>query len=153
MKRLFFAILLVCFSSTLNAQVNEGLAIFIKADDPNTLEYFYVHDDTCPWSAEAAENVIEGVIKRSRINTREGLGGPNNFHLNVGVTCIENEGLGHAANLRIHYADLPVFHFWAYGSLIMFGADSKQYALDRLKNYIELAVTDFVEVNFLSESN
>jgi hypothetical protein len=38
-----------------------------------------------------------------------------------------------------------------YGGLLSMGKEDKNFALESLKSYIEAAVTDFVEVNFLMD--
>ena len=137
-----------------NAQVSDSLKAFITADDPNTLEYWYTHDSECPWAEEEAKSVIEGVIKRSRIKTEHGTGGPNNVYLNNIARCLEANVGGHVAFFNIMFGD-----YGARGSLLFekpYGGiltmPSKQFGLESLKSLVEGAVTDFVEVNFLSES-
>jgi hypothetical protein len=97
--------------------------------------------------------VIEGVIKRSRIKTELGVGGPNSLYLNVYVFCTKmttDRDLGYAVDIDITYGDTPVLFDKLYGSLLVGNMDDKQYFLNYLQKYTEEAVTDFVEVNFLS---
>jgi len=154
----FSAFLLFCFSTIANAQISGNLKAFFKVEDPNTLNYWYSHYDDCPWGEVEAEREIEGVIKRSRLRTEHSVSGSNNLYLNVDVLCLSLESIagnpiGYSVNFEIMYGDYPMLYEVRYGNLLSVGLDGKQSRLDSLKQFVEKAVTDFVEVNFLSESN
>jgi len=154
MNKLTTFILTILLSSLpviANAQVSFKVKTFITATDPETLHYWYTHGSECPWTEAEAENVIEGVIKRSRIKTEHNLGGPNKFYLNTTALCLGTSAGGHAVNFDVKFATGSLLFEHSYGSVLM--TSSKQFGLNQLKTYIENAVTDFVEVNFLSESN
>ena len=159
MKKLttFILTILLSFIPTIaNAQLGDLFRAFITADDPETLHYWYRHYSDCPWTEAEAENVIEGVIKRSRIKTAHDLGGPNKVYLNTTARCLGTSAGGHAVNFDVKFGDYDsatgsLLFEYSYGGLLT--TPSKQFGLDSLKIYIENAVTDFVEVNFLSESN
>ena len=154
MNKLILTILLSCLPAIANAQLSDSLKAFITADDPETLEYWYTHNNECPWTEAEAENVIEGVIKRSRIKTEHGTGGPNKVYLNNVASCLETNSGGHAVFLNIKFGEYgargSLLYEKSYGGILTM--PSKQFGLDSLKIFIEDAVTDFVEVNFLSES-
>jgi len=99
--------------------------------------------------------LIEGVIKRSRIKTAKGLGGPNGFYLNVILSCMTlgsgSQETGYTVHRQIMYGDYPLLYEKDYGGNSLGALTDKQYFLNLLKGGIENAVTDFVEVNFLSE--
>jgi hypothetical protein len=64
----------------------------LKVTDPNELEYLYAQRGSdCPFTPQEAKNVIEGVIKRSRIRTAEGIGGNNDLYLNIEAICLATE--------------------------------------------------------------
>jgi len=159
MKKLTTFILTILLSSLpviANAQVNGYLKAFITAEDPETLQYWYSHSPDCPWTEAEAENVIEGVINRSRIKTEHGTGGPNRVYLNSIASCLGVNTMGHTAFLDVRFGEYnsvkgSLLYEESYGGLLT--TPSKQYGLNQLKTFIENAVTDFVEVNFLSESN
>ena len=158
MNKLTTFILTILLSSLpviANAQIFDGLKKFITAEDPETLHYWYNHGSDCPWTEAEAKNVIEGVIKRSRIKTEHGTGGPNKVYLNTTAGCLASSR-GYAANFDVMFGDYDLatgalLYEYEYGGLLT--TPSKQFGLDSLKTFIENAVTDFVEVNFLSESN
>jgi hypothetical protein len=149
-------ILLLFVSTTATAQLSDQFKKWITAEDPETLEYWYTHDFDCPWSKAEAEEVIAGVIKRSRIKTSHGTGGVNRFYLNTVVQCLESMSVGgdlrgYSVNFEIYYGNFPVLYEKPYGGLLSMGKEDKNFALESLKSYIEAAVTDFVEVNFLMD--
>ena len=159
MNKLTTFILTILLSSLpviANAQVNGYLKAFITAEDPETLEYWYDHTADCTWTEVEAKNVIEGVIKRSRIKTEHGAGGPNRVFLNITARCLEITTRGHTAYLDVRFGEYnsvrgSLLYEKSYGNLLT--TPSKQFGLNELKTYIENAVTDFVEVNFLSETD
>lgn len=154
MNKLAFAVLLFCSSTVAGAQqLSEQIAAFIKAEDPNALEYWYEQSPDCPWTDREAKNVIEGVIKRSRIKTAEGLGGPNRFNLDVKIRCmiISTGASGYVVDRRVMFGASPYLFANNYGAIAVGARSDKQYFLGLLKEDIEIAVTEFVEVNFLSQ--
>ena len=157
MNRLTLAALLLCLSGAANTQIPNSLRAFIKADDPNTLEYYYADNTDCPWTEQEAQSVIEGVIKRSRINTAHGLGGPNNFYLSVVSSCLatgsSSMDTGYSVYHEIMFGDFPFLHQKRYGNILSGAMNNNQFYLNALKMYVENAITDFVEVNFLSNPN
>lgn len=154
MNKLLTTIILLCFSVGANAQqLPPRYKAFLKVTDPNELPYWYSHDDKCPWTEPEAKQIIEGVIKRSRIRTRHDIGGVNDIYLDNKVFCLDlDNNRGYAVHFNIGYGDYPMLYEWAYGGLLT-GGTSKFFFLDSLQTMIENAITDFVEVNFLSDSN
>ena len=154
MNKLLITITLLCFSVGANAQLDENFKNFLKVTDPNELPYWYSHQDECPWTEPEAEQIIEGVIKRSRIRTRHSINEVSGIYLNVKTICMDvGDNLGYATFFQIEYGAYPMLYEKSYGGLLTGGSDSKSYFLDRLQTSIEDAITDFVEVNFLSDSN
>jgi hypothetical protein len=155
MKKLLTTITLLCFSVGANAQLIDEFKAFLKVTDPNVLEYYYVHDETeCLWAGSEARQIIEGVIKRSRIRTSEGIGGVNEIYLSVYVNCMAlSDNFGYAAYFNVKYGDYPLLYDRPYGGMLVGGINDKSRVLDSLQSMIGDAITDFVEVNFLSDSN
>ena len=53
----------------------------------------------------------------------------------------------------IKFGEGLLLYMRSYGGLLGGGNNSKQMFLRSLQTYVERAITDFVEVNFLSDSN
>ena len=154
MKKLLTTIILLCFSVIANAQLSDSFVNFLKVNDPNLLEYYYSHSDECPWTEPEAKQIIEGVIKRSRIRTAHGLGFGNDLYLNIDANCLRlTNGSGYAVVFNVVDGSFPMLYENPYGGLLASGSNAKSYSLNTFKTMIENAVTDFVEVNFLSDSN
>ena len=160
MKKLLTAITLLCFSVGADAQLTDRFKAFLKVTDPNELQYLYTHQSPdCPFTSQEAANVIEGVIKRSRIRTALGIGRNNAIYLNIESSCIEDNTtsgrvLGYSVFFDINFGDGVMLYAKPYGNLLGGGvSSSRQFFLNSLQDYVENAVTDFVEVNFLSDPN
>lgn len=157
MNKLLTTLALLCFSVGANAQPTNSELAFLKVDDPNVLEYSYNYTPSCPFTPAEATQIIEGVIIRSRIRTSLGLGGVNDIYLDVSARCLligsDTIDTGYVINWNISYGDYPLIQNFDYGNLVTGGLDGKPFFLQRLQTYTENAITDFVEVNFLSDSN
>jgi hypothetical protein len=155
LNKLVFTVLLCCFSALANAQqLPSTFNEFVKSSDPNTLEYFNVSEtEECPWTFADAVGVIEGVINRSRINTY-GARFSKDPWLKVAYRCIKlGSERGWAVNFDVKFGRDKYLFDKDYGNILIGSMDSNQFYLDNLKRYVENAVTDFVKVNFLSNSN
>jgi len=97
--------------------------------------------------------VIEGVIKRSRIRTGQGLSYTDPY-LDVKTSCLTAFG-GYAIYMQIRFAKGFVLWDSNFGGIMTAPEDDsgKQYLLNNLRDSLEEAITDFVEVNFLSDPN
>jgi len=157
MFRAWLVLLTAIFSPAVVAQLDDRFADFIRAEDPEVLGYWYSHDDACPWEKGEVTNLIEGIIKRSRIKPEPALGLTNGFYLNIDLACLEASirarSIGYMFEASVMYGDYPMLYEREYGALQVFPNDNPEYGFNNLRSYIEDAVTDFIEVNFLSSED
>lgn len=160
MRKLLFVTLMFTISlAAFGAELNPRLIDYIKANDPNKLTYFYSQTPDCPWEVSEAESTIEGVIKRSRIQPLDYSDyNPNDLYLNVISRCLEVKNVsgtptGMIHEVVIHFGNYPLLFDKNYGSIFVAGTDGRAYLLNQMKELVEGATTDFVEVNFLSNDN
>lgn len=96
--------------------------------------------------------MIEGVIKRSRITPGRGLASINDFYLDTSPHCFDLSKTadleGHVVHFEVMYGDYPLFYDKSYGTM---GSGSKEFLLNAFKSFLEDAITDFLEVNFLMD--
>ena len=69
------------------------------------------------------------------------------------VLGTSNRDTGYAVNLDVMYGSNPFLFEHYYGGIYSGSLDDKAYFLENLKSVVESAITDFVEVNFLSDVN
>ena len=143
MKKLFLAVLMLYFSASSNADIPDTLRTFIKADEPESLQYSLVQNSACLWADHEAKDVVEGVIKRSRISPSLGGGGSNKFYLSVVVTCSVLKSVANRDVYAIHFdvgyinANADVKYDRNYGGLVVTVVASKEQLLGDLKEYVE----------------
>ena len=154
--KLIIKIILLCFAVGVNGQVPDALSAFIKVTEPDNFRYFYKQTTECPFTEQEAVNVVEGVVKRSRIRPYKMIL-PTSLHLNLSTVCIWNlvgdRVAGYSVMFNIRYGDYPMLIEPDYGGLRIGSRDDKEFFLNSFTRYVENAITDFVEVNFLSDSN
>lgn len=121
----------------------------LKSDNPDELAYYASMDTECPVSRNALENMVEGVIVRSRVK-------PTNYsdatdvYLNVVLSCLAAE----AGNRQIGYTYFLDVRFGRPGTILLYdrqfgvlGLIPNDKILDELKNHVEAAVTAYIKAN------
>jgi len=161
MNKLLTTITLLCFSvafgSQVKAQSDQAILFdFVKQQDPDFLPYFVTQTDDCPSTQAAAEEVIEGVIIRSRVRTAVRDIGYPDLYINVGLTCIESQSGAIAIALEVYFGKYPMLlggGITNYSQILLGSSSDRQNFLGSIRISIEEAMTDYVEANFLLDSN
>ena len=111
--------------------------------------------DDCPFTQAETKVVIEGVIIRSRVRTAVRDFGYPDLYIDVGLTCIESQSGAIAIALEVYFGKYPML--WqgitSYSSVFLGGSSDKQNFLGSIRISIEEAMTDYVQANFLLDSN
>ena len=157
MSKLLTTIILLCFSVGANAQLRFD---FIKVTDFDFLDYVLGMSSSCPFAEQEAMDVIEGVIIRSRIRAEVGYSLDHFFnepYLDIKTTCLETRVggrlTGYTVAYEVRFGKGNMLWDYNYGNIYTDQPNNKQNFLNVLSIDTEAAITDFVKVNFLSDSN
>ena len=125
----------------------------LKQSEPTELAYSVYVDEHCPHNKQNVVSIVEGVIRRSRI---EPLGGDalysRSLYLSFRIDCISPRSSNpeyHANKILIFFGDAskPTRIFYNYRWASMNLADIKSSS-DKIKRHVEDAITVYLEANF-----
>ena len=158
MKALLVALSMMLFSgNALAAGQPQWFMDAIKQDNPNELAYLLGIGSDCPITKPEAEKIVEGVILRSRVKAVGGLAFfADDLYLEVEMQCLEltrgddKASIAWANSINVafgQYKNKPAFLLsQKYGGIAIGGVSSMKASL---KNYVEKAMTAYVEANFV----
>jgi len=155
MKKLLLVITCLLFSANSHAEeLPDWYAKVLKVKNPNELAYYAYVDTECGITGNQLQETIEDIMIRSRIKpvlttNSSALTTNSPIYLRVVAECGLMDDDDRIYNLSIDFARyIPkpaVLYDMPYGS---FGVAPADLILNKVKNYTEEAITDYIKVNF-----
>ena len=137
---------------TLEAQTNKPIG-HLKKEDPNELFVFYAQNGECPGNYES---VVNAQLAQSRI--KKGIGWKyKELLLWVNIKCVDvSELIGYSVS--IYFGELIpsesgaernfIFRAYEPDRYSSFGLGDDEYLRNVVRNYVEIALTDYLKANF-----
>ena len=119
----------------------------LKVKNPNELAFFTNVYGDCGKSAHDINEVIRGVMIRSRIKPDYKIVAP--VYLNTRMSCFNPVASVTVDSIDVTFAryapESPILYDVHYASI---GQGPEDYVLNKLKEHIEQALTDYIKANF-----
>lgn len=158
MKKLI-AITLLLVSSLAQAEATaEGMTdseaeaimkmLYLKADNPNELAISSTTESDCTITSDALRQIVSGVLIRARVQPLTGdTLFKSKLYMEAKLHCVETRGSPIFVIQVIsgsYDAPLPIVYPFSY---IYIGMGDEEFIVSNIKDRVEAAVTDYIEVN------
>ena len=123
----------------------------IKVDTPNQLAYFVEMSKACPFTNETLQNIVDGVLIRSRIKPlKDDIFVSGRIYLSLEVSCVRLKSGGNPPfSIRVNFA-----RYEPYPAIIIdkdfgtTGIGPADFIKQTFKETVENAVTAHIKANF-----
>jgi hypothetical protein len=144
------SLMLLLSSQVQAAEPPDWLYPALKVDNPNELAVLVFATDKCFVTTEELTELVSGVLIRSRVKPLLGYEYyENDLYLKISMQC-NTPKIGHQvytmdAIFGNYNVTPPVRYPSFYGFL---GDARKPFIVSRVKNMVEVAITDYIKANF-----